>query len=167
MKIYWEIEMMKNKNVNVIYIILIVISIIISGCMEKSVYSPKTGTILKNTVSDGNGMLKIINRFSDDSVVALTRSNDSNISVLSVYIRSHDSYTINNISDNSYKLYYKLGEYWNNDSGKFSVTKENSKFDKEWTYSPTVNHTIMYTVVLDMTQGNAKKVHIYPENFPK
>ena len=104
---------------NVVCIILIILSIIISGCT--TVDSPKTGTILKNSIQNGDGTLTIKNELKDDAIVALAMSNDAKLSVFSVYIRADDSYVINNISENNYILYYKIGDYWNKDSGKFSA----------------------------------------------
>jgi len=91
-------------------------------------------------------------------------SNDAKLSVFSVYIRADDSYVINNISENNYILYYKIGDYWNKDSGKFSVTKENSRFENNITIT---NDNITSVELNHKTDGNMRKKHIYEEDFPK
>lgn len=151
-----------NKNVSIIYIILIVTLVTISGCVRSD--RPSTGTILKHTIYNGEGTLTVKNGLGDDIVAILAVSNDPKVSTLSVYIRSHDSYTISNISDNNYVLYYKVGDYWNKDSGKFAVAKENSRFENDIIFAVGSNDT----ATLNIVQGDDTGIkHVYEDDFPK
>ncbi len=151
-----------NKNVSIIYIILIVTLVTISGCVDSD--RPTTGTILKHTMYNGEGTLTVKNGLSDDIVAILAVSNDPKVSTLSVYIRSHDSYTISNISDNNYVLYYKVGDYWNKDSGKFAVTKGNSRFKNDIIFTAGSNSS----ATLNILQGDNTGIkYVYEEDLPK
>lgn len=155
-----------NKNMSLFFIILIAISITISGCVSSN--SPPTGTIFKNKMSSGDGTLEIKNGLSYDAVAVLSASNNPKVSVFSVFIRAHDSYTINNIPDNNYILYYTLGEDWNKETGKFNVTKESSRFDDEAVYTTNGGYFTTYKATLDpVPGGNASTKSVNIEDFPE
>jgi hypothetical protein len=73
--------------------------------------SLSTGTIIRTLRSDGNGELTIKNGLNYDAVAVMTRSNDLNEALLSVYIRAGNSYTISNITNWLFS-HFISGDWW-------------------------------------------------------
>ncbi len=154
------------KANSLFFIILIAISITISGCVLTN--SPQTGTIFKNKMTSGDGTLEIKNGLNYDAIAVLSESDTPKVSVFSVFIRAHDSYIINNIPDHSYILYYILGEDWNKETGKFNVIKESSRFEDEAVYTTSGGYFTSYSATLDpVPGGNASTKSVNTEDFPE
>ncbi|MGQ9622322.1 MAG: hypothetical protein ACUVTO_02590 [Candidatus Caldatribacteriaceae bacterium] len=74
---------------------------------------PKTGTIVKDTrtIRGGWGSLTIENGFQYDVVVFLTHY-EGKKALYAVYIRANDKFTIPEIPEGVYNLYFVIGENW-------------------------------------------------------
>ena len=154
--------------INKKYLAMCLISIIILslGCIDNT--KPQTGTILKRTMYSGKGELTVKNGLTYDAVAVLAMSKMPKVSVLSVYIRSYDSYTINDMSDNNYILYYVIGDDWNKDSRRFMKIKESSRFEDELRYTTSSSYGTIYTATLNpVPEGNATTMNVDEEDFPK
>jgi len=124
-----------------------------------------TGTILKRTLGTGTGTLEIDNKVSSDTIMSITNPKDEKTALLKVYIKAADKYTISNIPDGVYRLFYVSGEDWNDDIDMFNVVSDASKFDDSLTYDQNANYwsATLYPVV----DGNALTTSISASEFPK
>jgi len=78
-----------------------------------------TGTFLVRKLRMGNGELEIENGLDLDAVVVLSSTEEPKAPLMAVYIQSKDSYTVGGIKDDTYVLYFALGEGWDSDLKKF------------------------------------------------
>ncbi len=109
----------------------------------------KNGTVLAKNNLDlkGLGTLKIDNGTSNDSVVKFITTETGRL-VYFVYISANSSYTIENISDNSYKVLFSSGTNW--DGKVFTKNRSNQSFDDKidyitYTYSDSEYEHTKYT----------------------
>lgn len=129
--------------------------------------SLKTGTILKRTLVKGVGTLEIDNKVDSDAVISLARTSNIQESILKIYIRAADKYTISDIPDGTYIICYMSGKNWNSDVNKFSTINEISRFDKELIYNGSGNYIISWIVTLyPVAGGNATTTNIPESEFP-
>ncbi|MDR3575374.1 MAG: SH3 domain-containing protein [Anaerolineaceae bacterium] len=73
-------------------------------------YRPITGVIRPNQDAGGYGLLTITNGAGDDCVAVLTRNGKL---VTALYLRAMENYSVNNIKDATYNLYFSKGSEWN------------------------------------------------------
>lgn len=125
-----------------------------------------TGTFLVRT-STGMGELTIENGIDFDAIIVLSRSDMPKEAVISVYIRSKDSYTISNIPDGTYILYYSLGNDWDNQLKEFSISEGSSRFEAELKFETTNSFSTTYSATLyGVVEGNARTRHVDKSEFP-
>lgn len=126
-----------------------------------------TGTFLIRN-SAGIGELTIRNGVNYDALIVLSRPDRPKDVVISVYIRSQDSYTISNIPDGIYILYYSLGNDWNDQLKEFSIVESFSRFDEELRFETTSSSSTTYSATLYGTiEGNARTMNVDRSEFPK
>jgi len=127
---------------------------------ERPIY--ETGTILKRNLDTGIGILEIHNEVNDDTVLAIANSQKE--SLLKVYIQKTDMYTITDIPEGTYILYYMAGKDWNEYTNKFDSIIETSRFDQELIYDPNIQG---YGVTLYPVEGgNTPTTNIPESEFP-
>lgn len=126
-----------------------------------------TGTFLVRT-STGIGELTIKNGVDFDALIALSRSDRPKETVISVYIRSKDLYTISKIPDGTYILYYSLGNDWDNQLKEFSILEGYSRFETELKFETTSSSSTTYSATLyGVVEGNAKTMRVDKSEFPR
>jgi hypothetical protein len=94
--------------------------------------------------------------------------------LISVYIRSGESFNISNIKDGSYDMYFKQGNQWNQANSKFSENETRYKLDEplQFTTKETWDGTqySTWTISLEEAVPDANKaiskVPVSDEEFP-
>lgn len=134
--------------------------------------SLSTGTFIVKELREGYGGLIIENGLQWDAIVILSKLENPKKPLLSVYVRSSDSYTIDGIPDGVYMLYFAVGKDWNSDSKKFTITNEYRRFDEELKFKTTIIGNKVYydtyTVTLHPVMGGTATTEEVDEtNFPK
>jgi hypothetical protein len=97
-----------------------------------------TGKILANAFQwEGHGSIQVTNNTGEDCVVVLAREN-TRYTVKAFTLRSHDTFVIGSIPENTYTLYCVMGKKWNYGAKKFDEN-EHCKyfpyplaFSEEW-----------------------------------
>lgn len=121
---------------------------------------------------------------SMDAVVVLTRTSAPRKPVISCYLRARRSFTVTDIPDGSYRVYYAIGKDWNTYTDDFLTVAERRRFDdvckfttRTWTtswsdsaYRYTQGHAryTVWRISLNPVAGGKGHTSSAPENkFPK
>ena len=124
-----------------------------------------TGTVIKRVSKylQGDGELKISNGTSYDAEAKLIRDGTS---VLTVYIKAGDDYTMENISDGTYWLAFAQGTDWNNTTLKFNRNAQASSFDDTFDFVTTDTQYTSFEVTLNpVAGGTAQSSDVDPTQF--
>jgi hypothetical protein len=98
-------------------IILLFIGILIAPAQSAS--RPETGTIIRDMIRSGDGLLVIYNNWTMDTVAVLTDKWDK--PKVAVYLRTKDALEVDGIKDGEYSLYFTIGSGWNSSAGDFET----------------------------------------------
>lgn len=111
-----------------------------------------TGTVLKQRSAylQGEGQLEISNGTSYDAVAKLIRDGTS---VLTVYIKANDTYTMENINDGTYWLAFAQGTDWNATMQQFNRNAHASAFDETFEFETTETQSAGWEVTLNEVAG--------------
>lgn len=82
---------------------------------------------------------------------------------MAVYIRSKDSYTIREIEDGTYTLYFALGEDWDICSERFTRKTTYSRFEKELNFVHYNYRVTLHPVI----GGTARTKPVGANEFPE
>lgn len=124
------------------------------------------GTFIKQTSPrGGDGELEINNGQELDAVVVLTTLNDAPI--FAVYIQARNSFKIEGINDGTYKLFFMLGEDWDNVTGRFTRKSRYQVFEDTFRYATTSTTATSWRVTLHTVVGGAAQTDsVNPSSFP-
>lgn len=125
----------------------------------------QTGTVLKRTLSRGTGTLEIDNKINSDTIMSLSLYSDEQTSLFKVYIRAADKYTISDIPDGVYTLFYMSGKDWNASAERFNSMDETSKFDDSLAYDQSAN--FWSATLYPVEGGNALTTSVSESEFPR
>jgi len=98
-------------------IILLFVGILIAPA--QSAARPETGTIIRDMIRSGDGLLVIYNNWTMDTVAVLTDKWDK--PKVAVYLRTKDALEVDGIKDGEYSLYFTIGSGWNSSAGDFET----------------------------------------------
>jgi hypothetical protein len=98
-------------------IILLLVGILIAPA--QSAARPETGTIIRDMIRSGDGLLVIYNNWTMDTVAVLTDRWDK--PKVAVYLRTKDALEIDGLKDGEYSLYFTIGSGWNSSAGDFET----------------------------------------------
>mgnify|MGYP001582186993 FL=1 len=113
-----------------------------ASLVTKAAHDPislPTGTIIKKNSSylQGYGELNIKNGTNNDAVAKLVVGSSS---IFSVYIKANSTYTIKDISDGNYRLYFALGKDWDTTNKVFLQNPHPTKFDEIFDFYTRVTY---------------------------
>jgi len=123
------------------------------------------GTILKkNSVYlRGDGELQIKNGTNLDAIAKLILGGTS---VLTVYIKANNTYTMLNISDGTYWLAFAQGLDWDSTTQKFRHNIQYSVFDETFYFVTTDREYTIFEVTLNpVVGGTAQTSSVDPQQF--
>jgi len=126
-----------------------------------------TGTVLKKRSAylQGEGELQISNGTSYDAVAKLIRDGAS---VLTIYIKSNNTYTMKNISDGTYWLAFAQGTDWNTTTLRFNRNAQASAFDETFDFETTATRSTGWEVTLNpVIGGTAQSSDVDQSQFDK
>lgn len=159
-------------------VILLVIAVALSGCVDVNPFSPMatvaptimptpvssatvqsptappinslpTGTDIMWALGSGPGQLIVNNTITgQDAVVILAGADDPGTALAAVYVKGGDQYTIYGIGDGQYVLYDMIGTNWNGTAKSFTHTNEYAKVNRTLKYYSTQTESKVYIVTL-------------------
>ena len=129
-----------------------------------------TGTFITQAVPrDGLGELTIDNGQELDALAIL--ADPAGAPHIAVYIRSYEAFTITGIRDGSYRLFFSLGEDWDEAGARFTRRPTFSKFEEPLPYQtiPTAGgtqYTVWQVTLHPVVGGAAETEQISEDEFP-
>ena len=129
-------------------------------------YRPFTGTILLDLrQGQGKGRLIIDNNSSSDGLVVLVDTIQKPF--LAVYVRSMEKFTIINLTDGTYQVFFTLGTDWDGENRKFQKVDQVKKLDNGLAYTTAGATGTSWTIMLNtQVSGAASASEIPPAQFP-
>ena len=129
-------------------------------------YRPLTGVIRPNLNPGGYGLLTVTNGAAADSLVVLTRNGQI---VTALYLRAGDTYSINNIKDATYSLYFSTGSDWN--SKEFLSSASYQRFENPLVFTTSntpqgIKYATWNVNLQPVAGGNAPVMKIAVSDFP-
>lgn len=138
----------------------------VSPVPSSTLRRPENGTFFKGPgPASCLGDLEIHNGTSYDAVTVLTTLEKE--TVLSVYVRAHSQFIATGICDGSYRLFFVLGEDWDEAKGAFTRPKSYEVFEEMFDYTTTSTAATGWQVTLhEVIGGSAKTESVRPKEFP-
>lgn len=124
---------------------------------------PHSGTILFAGITGGLGRITVVNTLSQDSVVALVRGRHK---AISVYVRANARYTVHNVREGTYTIYFTTGSRFSVCQGRFTSGAAYYRFDKHVRFVPLPYYSIYTLTLYAVNGGNAPASQIPPNDFP-
>lgn len=162
-----QLNKIKSKGILVLFVIFLIIIFISnnnSGTLpinetKKTYTALPHGSIVYSSLYylGGLGELTIENGTERDAVVKLV-NNFIDKSIFTVYVSSKNTYTIRNISDGNYKLFFNSGKDYSATSTKFLINSSYLKFKDDFTF---ITKEIQYYDSID-TRYSTFKVTLHP-----
>jgi hypothetical protein len=132
--------------------------------------SLKTGVELIASPVGGEGELTVKNGLKWDALIIISQDSNPVEAVRSVYIKANESYTIIDIPDGKFRLYYSLGKDWDSDAKKFTIAEEYSRFEETLSFETDwrKGRVATYEVTLyPVSGGMAETENLKEVDFPK
>ncbi len=129
-------------------------------------YRSLTGIIRPNQDAGGFGLLTVTNGTADDAVAILTRNGNL---VTALYLRSGDNYSVNNIKDATYNLYFSTGSDWNGKEFLSSPTYQRFQDALVFTTKTTATGRVITALNFSLQTaagGNPPVINIAKSDFP-
>jgi hypothetical protein len=128
------------------------------------------GETVVRSIKGGLGELTIENGGSEDAAVTLT-GDETNLPVLTMYVRSGESFTAKEIPDGAYQIYITSGRDWDENARLFTRECQFYKFDEPAGFTTTSDTTgyssTAYKITLTPVPGGDASVSpVDPESFP-
>ncbi|MCS7287219.1 MAG: hypothetical protein RMK30_10295 [Anaerolineae bacterium] len=125
-----------------------------------------TGTFIKQAISlDGYGELKVENGTDLDAIVVFTTPEGETL--FAVYIQAHDEFTVSGIPDGVYKLFFMMGEDWDEKRGQFTRKVRREVFEDSFPYTTTPTTATAWHVTLHpVVGGTAATEEVGEDEFP-
>jgi len=137
---------------------------------------PATGKIVAGkSLSGGQGEMTIQNAGGSTDVVAILTQYGQKKTLVAVYIRKGDSFSLEKIADGRYDLYVHAGSGWDPEEKRFTRSPDYWKFEDPvlFTTSEKVVGSVRYLqpthwtmVIYPSVAGNAASEPVAEENFP-
>ena len=126
----------------------------------------KTGTLIKDGgVRDAEGELGI-NSAPDSDVVVVVTTLDKNV-IVSAYIQAGESFTITNLRDGAFALFFTEGEDWDSARGAFTRKARFWRFGEDLVFvNPPVGYRHWIITLKAASGGNVRAIPVNAEQFP-
>ena len=128
---------------------------------------------MRDTARSGLGELTIINDNSKQDALAMLTNLEED-PFIAVFIRAGESFNITGLEDNTYDMYFKLGNKWNDSQFKFLENERRYKLDRSLLFETSETSDRItcttWTVALEEAAPNANeaagKIPLSEEEFP-
>lgn len=130
----------------------LVILVLCSISASQSTERPETGTYIRDTTRNGDGLLVIYNNWTMDTVAVLTDRWDK--PKVAVYLRTRDALEIDGIRDGEYGLYFTIGDGWNAAAGDFDTVYNHVRFPPMAFETDEENYTIQEVELQEAAASN-------------
>lgn len=111
------------------------------------------------------GQLNIENGLDRDAVAVLTQVDGP--WQVAVYVQNHTTYTISGIPDNTYDLYFAVGEDWDSGQARFTRKTERYRFEDQFPFTTSATTSSGWNVTLHPVQEGSARTESVPESeFP-
>jgi hypothetical protein len=129
---------------------------------------PSNGKLLRSRGLDGEGLLTIDNGGSSDAVVTITKGRKP---TAAVYVRKGKQYTVKEIPDGTYAVFFTGGTDWDGKARAFGHKCAFQKFDQSLGFRTTRTTTQTfyqtYRITLQpVAGGTAKTDQVDPDRYP-
>jgi hypothetical protein len=126
------------------------------------------GDFVRSGGRGGRGTLTIDNGGSRDSVITATKDGRP---TFSVYVREGKKYTVSDVSDGGYKLYFTSGVDWDSDARAFSRDCSFQRFQDTMAFrtTRTATHVRWSTWKITLhavSGGDARTTGVDPGDYP-
>jgi hypothetical protein len=142
----------------------------VGGFMPAPVSAPATkrlgnGTIVKKASKSGSGQLKIQNGGTDAALSLVPKGTNS--AMVTVYVQANAAYTLKNIHDGTYTIFYTAGTDWDPNRKIFTKSCQYQQFDDTLDFATTSTQYTIWTITMTPTVGgNAQTSDVDPGSFP-
>lgn len=125
-------------------------------------FRPFTGLVKPNALGGGYGELTVDNGTPADGVVILTLDEQP---IIAAYVRAGESFTMKDISDGTYYIYFSTGSEWNGE--KFTHTPSYHRFEDTIEFATTAQTYSTWSITLHgVVGGNAAAEEVGADEFP-
>lgn len=127
----------------------------------------------------GKGELTIDNLLGGSDTIAVLTHIGRKDTLISVYLRSGEIYTMKNIADGNYDLYIQYGGNWNPGEKKFADNPRYTRFEDSFPYTTRIStketdteiitnsdYTTWRVTLYEVVAGNAETEELSEDNFP-
>lgn len=138
---------------------------VLDSCLIDTPVRPETGLVLQSRLPPGRGELTVENGTDRDGVVILTQLDDK--PVMAAFIRASDSFTFTDIPDDTYRLFFSKGEWWNADKAEFMKNVTRQRFEDTLLFSTSgLTYTTWRVTLYGLVGGAAQTEEVAPAEFP-
>lgn len=139
------------------------------GSSTRATVRRLTGAITESASLTAPGMLTAINGTDADAVVVLTTL--SGRTVVSGYVRAHETVRLYRIPDGHYWLFFGFGEDWDPIRRKFTRNATHERFEdtlsyQTWDETDGFRYSEQVVTLHAVVEGNAGTIHVPAEQFP-
>jgi ribosomal protein L37AE/L43A len=125
--------------------------------------------VLVAPAPSGDGTLKVSNGTPRDAYVKLVAP-DSRKLVTAFYVKADSAFTVEQIPDGTYELFFVTGEDWDAKAKSFSRSSSFTKFDKSLDFvtrqiSDGIQYTILELTLNPVTGGNVPLTGVDEQEF--
>lgn len=131
---------------------------------------PGTGILQDERPSSGRGRLTIANGRTDDAAAILAVL-ETGSPIVAAFIRAGETFTITDIPDGDYALYFSLGDDWHREREEFTTDVRRARFEDTLTFETTRSGTTVtystFEVTLHAVEGGTAATQDVPASeFP-
>lgn len=136
---------------------------------QKSDARPSSGKLIRDVNRNGRAKLEIENNGSEDATVTLTKGNNPDITV---YVRHGRSYTVRDVPQGTYRVYFSSGAGWDDTARGFGRDCAFSRFADPMKFRTTRDARGTYwtdfRITLDVVAGGtARTDDVDPDDYPE
>lgn len=132
---------------------------------------PDNGSLIIEDANRGYGRLTLVNEYPDsDALFVLTSAADRETPVLTAYLRADSTADNIRVRDDTYYVYYTVGNDYDSSSGHFTASPEYGLFEDpiqfETTYEGSTTYYSIWTISINVNDGNVSAAAIDENDFP-
>jgi hypothetical protein len=121
--------------------------------------------LIDHRVGEGKGEFKAENGTTNDGIIVLTDL-DGRV-LVAFYVRAGSEYTLTDLPDGNYFIFFSMGEDWDGDDLRFTTSPSFEKFEEPFEYITKATKFTIWRITLHAIEGGAGETEaITPDEFP-